>query len=236
MKTHREHQKLRAYFQNIPWMLNYQIVSTLILFAIFEFVHWISMVLIYSTGRVAVTNSDYKFVVTTWQGWIFFIVFLVSVFFSVAFNINGIVILADKAIKNEPISILKALKDREHSIADALNSAEKARKEVAGLKAANDQILTEARREKDIILKEARDIKDKIIADAKLQANTEAQKSIEYAKQQIEAEKAAAINDIKKQVAELSLAIAEKVIKKQVEKSQDQEALIQDMLKDLKLN
>ena len=121
MKTHTEHQKLRAYFQNIPWMLNYQIVSTLILFAIFEFVHWISMVLIYSTGRVAVTNSDYKFVVTTWQGWIFFIVFLVSVFFSVAFNINGIVILADKAIKNEPISILKALKDAFFSIRKFLN-------------------------------------------------------------------------------------------------------------------
>lgn len=132
--------------------------------------------------------------------------------------------------------ILKALKDREHSISDALNSAEKARKEVAGLKAANDQIITEARREKDIILKEARDIKDKIIADAKLQANTEAQKSIEYAKQQIEAEKAAAINDIKRQVAELSVIIAEKVIKKQVENPKDQEVLIQDMLKDLKLN
>ena len=148
--------------------------------------------------------------------------------------IFGIVLFILKKFAWGPI--LKALKDREHSIADALHSAEKARKEVAGLKAANDQILTEARREKDIILNEARDIKDKIIADAKLQANTEAQKSIEYAKQQIEAEKAAAINDIKKQVAELSLAIAEKVIKKQVEKSQDQEALIQDMLKDLKLN
>jgi F-type H+-transporting ATPase subunit b len=133
------------------------------------------------------------------------------------------------------VPILKALKDRERSISDALNSAEKARKEVAGLKASNDQIITEARREKDIILKEARDIKDKIIAEAKNQANVEAQKSIEYAKQQIEAEKTAAINDIKKQVAELSVTIAEKVIKKKLDNSEDQEALIEDMLKDLKL-
>lgn len=133
------------------------------------------------------------------------------------------------------VPILKALKDRERSISDALNSAERARKDVAGLKASNDQIITEARREKDIILKEARDIKDKIIAEAKNQANVEAQKSIEYAKQQIEAEKTAAINDIKKQVAELSVTIAEKVIKKKLDNSEDQEALIEDMLKDLKL-
>jgi F-type H+-transporting ATPase subunit b len=147
--------------------------------------------------------------------------------------IFGIVLFILKKFAWGPI--LKALKDRERSISDALNSAEKARKEVAGLKAANDQILAEARREKDIILKEARDIKDKIIADAKNQANVEALKSIEFAKQQIEAEKTAAINDIKKQVAELSVSIAEKVIKKKLETSEDQQALIQDMLKDLKL-
>jgi F-type H+-transporting ATPase subunit b len=131
--------------------------------------------------------------------------------------------------------ILKALKEREKSIADALNSAEKARKDVAGLKASNDQIITEARKEKDLILKEARDIKDKIVADARNQANAEAQKSIDYARQQINAEKTAAINDIKKQVAELSLMIAEKVIKKELENPKDQEILVEDLLKDLKL-
>lgn len=133
------------------------------------------------------------------------------------------------------VPILKALKDREKSISDALNSAEKARKEVAGLKASNDQIIVEARKEKDIILKEARDIKDKIVADAKVKANAEAQKSIDYAKQQINAEKDAAINDIKVQVAELSVLIAEKIIKKQLDNSKDQEMMIQDLLKDLKL-
>lgn len=131
--------------------------------------------------------------------------------------------------------ILKALKDRERSIADALNSAEKARKEVAGLKASNEQIILEARKEKEVILKEARDIKDKIVSEAKTVANAEAQKSIENAKQQIKAEKEAAINDIKQQVAELSVLIAEKVIRKQLEKSKDQEKLVEDLLKDLKL-
>jgi len=133
------------------------------------------------------------------------------------------------------VPILKALKDREKSISDALNSAEKARKEVAGLKASNDHIIAEARREKDIILKEARDIKDKIVAEARVQANAEAQKSIENAKQQINAEKTAAINDIKQQVAELSVMIAEKIIRKQLENPSEQERLVEDQLKDLKL-
>ncbi|MFA5327750.1 MAG: F0F1 ATP synthase subunit B [Prolixibacteraceae bacterium] len=147
--------------------------------------------------------------------------------------IFGIVLFILKKFAWGPI--LKALKDREKSISDALNSAEKARKEVAGLKASNEQIIVEARKEKDIILKEARDIKDKILADARVKANAEAQKSIDYAKQQIDAEKTAAINDIKVQVAELSVLIAEKIIKRQLDNSKDQEIMVQDLLKDLKL-
>jgi len=147
--------------------------------------------------------------------------------------IFGIVLFILKKYAWGPI--LKALKDRELSISEALNSAEKARKEVAGLKVSNDQIIAEARREKDIILKEARDIKDKIIAEAKNQANAEGQKSIEYARQQINAEKMSAINDIKIQVAELSVMIAEKVIRKQLDNPKDQEKLVEDLLKDMKL-
>ena len=147
--------------------------------------------------------------------------------------IFGIVLMIMKKFAWAPI--LKALKDREKSIADALNSAEKARKEVAGLKASNDQIIAEARREKDIILKEAREIKEKIVAEAKFLANAETQKGIEHARQQIMAEKTAAINDIKEQVAELSVMIAEKVLKKELDNSKDQEALVANLLKDLKL-
>ena len=147
--------------------------------------------------------------------------------------IFGIVLLIMKKFAWAPI--LKALKDREKSISDALNSAEKARKEVAGLKASNDQIIAEARKEKELILKEAREIKDKIVAEAKFLANAETQKGIEYARQQITAEKTAAINDIKVQVAELSVMIAEKVLKRQLDNSKDQEILVTDLLKDLKL-
>lgn len=145
----------------------------------------------------------------------------------------GIVMVILKKFAWGPI--LKALKDREVSISDALHMAEKARMEVAGLKASNDQIMLEARKEKDLILKEAREIKDKIITEAKLQASAETQKGIELARQQIIAEKTAAINDIKNQVAELSVMIAEKVIRRQLDNPKDQKILVEDLLKDLNL-
>lgn len=148
--------------------------------------------------------------------------------------IFGIVFFILKKFAWKPI--LNALKEREDSIANALNSAEEAKKEVAGLKADNDKIITEARKEKDIILKEAKEIKEKIVAEAKDKANQEAQKSIEQARQQIQTEKDAAINDIKKQVAELSVLIAEKVIKKELDNKGEQEKMVDGLVDDIKLN
>ncbi len=134
------------------------------------------------------------------------------------------------------VPILNLLKERESSIATALNSAEQARKDVEGLKADNEKVIKEARREKDIILKEAKDIKDKIIAEAKDLANQEAQKSIDKARQQIDAEKKAAIGEIRKQVAELSVQIAEKIIKKELEDTNGHDKMVSGLLDDLKLN
>ena len=132
--------------------------------------------------------------------------------------------------------ILKALKEREESISNALSSADLARKEVAGLKADNEKVIAEARKERDIILKEAKEIKEKIVAEAKEKAAQEAQKTIDQARQQIQAEKTAAISDIKKQVAELSVMIAEKVIKKELEKKDEQEKMVDGLIDDIKLN
>lgn len=131
--------------------------------------------------------------------------------------------------------ILTVLKDRENTIAEALSSADRARKEVEGMKADQDQIIAEARKEKDVILKEARDIKDKLLAEAKSQAHVEGQKIIESARTQIEAEKTAAINEMKKQVVELSVLVAEKIIHKEIKAQKDQEELVNSLLKDLKM-
>jgi F-type H+-transporting ATPase subunit b len=148
--------------------------------------------------------------------------------------IFGIVLFILKKFAWKPI--LNALKDREESIANALNSADKAREEVAGLRADNEKIIREARREKEGILKEAKEIKDKIVAEAKEKANVETQKSIEYARQQIQSEKTAAINEIKNQVADLSVKIAEKLIQKELANKGDQEKMVNGLLDDLKLN
>jgi F-type H+-transporting ATPase subunit b len=132
--------------------------------------------------------------------------------------------------------ILTALNDRETNISEALSAADKAREEVASMKADQEKILDEARKEKSVILKEAREVKDQILADAKTQAHTEGQKIIEAARSQIEAEKTAAITEMKKQVVELSVLVAEKIIQKEIKANKDQEDLVNNLLKDLKLN
>ncbi|HKJ43548.1 MAG TPA: F0F1 ATP synthase subunit B [Sunxiuqinia sp.] len=131
--------------------------------------------------------------------------------------------------------ILRALKERETSIANALSSANKAREEVKGLKADHEKIIAEARREKEVILKEAKEVKDKILAEAKIQAGQEGDKIIETARQQIQAEKKAAINEMKQQITELSIDIAEKIIKKEFKDKKTQEGMVEDLLNDLKL-
>lgn len=148
--------------------------------------------------------------------------------------IFGIVLFILRKFAWRPI--LNALKEREESISNALNSAEEAKREVANLKADNDKIIAEARQEKNVILKEAKEMKDKIIAEAKEKAIQEAAKSIELAQQQIQSEKDAAINDIKKQVAELSVMIAEKVLRKELASKTEQEKMVDGLVDDIKLN
>jgi len=132
--------------------------------------------------------------------------------------------------------ILHAVNDRETSIQEALAEAENARKEMQNLQADNERILQEARAEREAMLKEAREIKDKIVTDAREQAQIEGEKLIKQAKATIESEKIAAVADIRNQVAELSISIAEKVIRKNFSNKNEQLKLVDGLLGDLKLN
>lgn len=132
--------------------------------------------------------------------------------------------------------IVKALDERERSIEDALSKAEMAKAEMAKLISENEDLLKEARLERDSILKEAKEIKDQIINDAKDQAKIEGARLIEKAKDEITNQKLAAMAEIKNQVSSLSLAIAEKVLRKQLEDQDKQQALVNDLLKEVKLN
>jgi len=131
--------------------------------------------------------------------------------------------------------VLGAIKERERSIDDALEAAKKAKEEMARLTNENETLLKQARAERDVILKEAKQLKDQIVSDAKASAQTEGAKLIEKAKQEIDSQKAAALAEVKNQVAELSLQIAEKVLSKQMEDQKKQEALVSDLLKEVKL-
>jgi F-type H+-transporting ATPase subunit b len=132
--------------------------------------------------------------------------------------------------------ILDAVNDREAGIKDALLSAENARQEMQNLQADNLRILNEARAERDAMLKEAREMKEKMIADSKTEAQVQGQKMIEQAKVAIESEKNAAMAELKSQVSNLSLSIAEKILKDELSNKESQTKLVEKMLGDVKLN
>ena len=131
--------------------------------------------------------------------------------------------------------ILEAINEREDGIKNALESAEKARQEMASLQSDNEETLKKARAERDTLLKEAREIKQKLIDDAKNEANVEAKKIIVQAQETISSEKNAAIVDLKKQVANLSVDIAEKVLDEKLSDDKDQMKLIKELVKDVKI-
>lgn len=132
--------------------------------------------------------------------------------------------------------ILKGINDREQTISDSLKSAEKAREEMAELHTQNQDLLREARIERDLLLKAAREAKETMINESKAQAQVEADKIMATARENINHEKMAAISELKNQVATLSIEIAEKVIRKKLSDDQQQKALIESLIEDVKLN
>lgn len=132
--------------------------------------------------------------------------------------------------------ILGALQTRENSIEEALKSAEKAKDEMAQLKDDNEQLLIKAKQERDLMLKDATKLGDELKEKAKEDAKSIGDKMILEAKAVIENEKNDALQQIKDQVAELSLQIAEKLLKKTLSDDKSQQALIKDFMKDIKLN
>lgn len=132
--------------------------------------------------------------------------------------------------------IIGGVNARNKSIAEALELAEKTKEEMLLLQADNEKILAEARKERDALLKDARDMKDQIVAQAKKEASDESQKMIIAAKQAIDTEKKNAIQELKNQVAEISIDIAEKILSKELENKKASADIISNSLDKLKLN
>jgi F-type H+-transporting ATPase subunit b len=132
--------------------------------------------------------------------------------------------------------ILKSLRDREDTIDEALNQANKAREEMKNLKADNEKLLKEAQEERNVILRDARKVKDEIIEQAREKANEEANNIVENAKERIENEKMAAMTDLKNQIASISIEIAEKILEHELSDESKQEEFMKKLIENAKLN
>jgi F-type H+-transporting ATPase subunit b len=131
--------------------------------------------------------------------------------------------------------ILDSINERENSIKEALSSADRARKEIESLNENNKKILMEAREEREDLIKEAKATSIKIIDNAKKEAEVIAEKLISQAQESINSEKKIAIEELKVQVADFSIKMAEKILRSELKDKDKQRKLIDDLIKDSKL-
>ncbi len=132
--------------------------------------------------------------------------------------------------------VMRALNDREQAIEQALHEANKTRKEMEELRFSNEQLLREAKDERDALLRDARKVRETIIEGARVKANEEANRIIENATERIQFEKMAAITDLKNQIANLSIEIAEKVLGQELSNPEKDKAIVQKSISGITLN
>jgi F-type H+-transporting ATPase subunit b len=148
--------------------------------------------------------------------------------------IFGTVLLLLRAFAWKPI--LSALSEREDSIENALRLANQAKLEMQALKAGNEKLLAEARLERDRILKEATTVSNQLIEQAKNKANEEGTRMIVQAREAIQNEKNAALAEVKNTAAQLSIDIAERILRRELTDNESQKQLVDSYLKEVKLN
>jgi len=130
--------------------------------------------------------------------------------------------------------IIKAVEERKNFIDESLKKAREANEKLAGIKSESENILREAREKQAQIIKEAMATRESIISEARELAQSEGHQLLEEAKKQIETEKETALRDIRSQVANLSVQIAEKIIRQQLSSANEQERFIERILNDIK--
>lgn len=129
--------------------------------------------------------------------------------------------------------IVKMVDDRKAFIDESLKKAHEANERLANIQKEGESILQEAREKQAQILREAAATRDAIVEQAQSKARSEGARLLDEAKAAIEQEKKAAIADIRQQVAELSVGIAEKVLRQNLKDDQSQMDLIDRMLDDV---
>lgn len=130
-------------------------------------------------------------------------------------------------------AIVKMVEERKAYIDESLNKAREANEKLANIQAESEQILKKAREQQAQILKEAMATRDNIVKDAQIKAQVEGQRILEEAKDLIRVEKENALKDIREQVADLSIQIAEKMLRKELKKSSEQTEMIDRLLNEI---
>ena len=126
----------------------------------------------------------------------------------------------------------KALKTREQKIAESLEQAERIHEEMKTIQAKNEEMLKKAREEREQMLNEARQSSEQIIEEAKAKAKDEANRMVESAKETIGNEYKAAMTDIKNQIANISIKVAEKILEKELSTDEEQMNYINEIIKE----
>ena len=133
-------------------------------------------------------------------------------------------------------AILKSLHSREDAINASLGEAAKAREEMKTLVAHNEELLRQAKMERDEMLRSARLTSEQIVEEARAKAQEEADRIVDNARENITYEKLKAMHDLKNQIANLSIEIAEKLIRAELSDKTKADTLIQKELELMQLN
>lgn len=133
-------------------------------------------------------------------------------------------------------TIVFAIKEREKTIDEGVANAIKIKEEMVEIHNRAEKILQEARMEKDELVRQGREMKEKIITEAREYANMDVQKMMENAQKKIEEQKQLALNEMKIEITNLSVEIAEKILRKEMEDKNAQKEMVAGFLENLKSN
>ena len=118
------------------------------------------------------------------------------------------------------------VEERNQRINDSLEAARVAEEAIAHLTQEKERILEETRQEQSRLMKEAALERERVLEQAQVQAQEEAEKILLAATAKIQEEKEAAMKELRNEVAVLSLAVAEKVLRKELANDTAQTELI----------
>lgn len=129
--------------------------------------------------------------------------------------------------------IIKAIEERKAFIEKSMENARKANEQLSDIQKEAEKILAEAREQQSTILREAMAEKEHIIDEARQKAADAACLEIEAATRQIKEEKERAIRDVRSEITDLAIAIAEKVMKDKINQDKSQEAIINKLIDEM---